>query len=472
MGKLSSSFMKAGMLYTACQFLTKGFSFFITPFISRIMSVSDYGIVSNFMVCQAVIMPIVTLYLESAVGKSKYKYYEDNDSFVVSIVLMSGLTTFISFLVCSIGKGYFSTLFGIRRDMVGLLFLYAFMFSVFETIQSQCVLFYKHKKYVIITLAYSLANLLLSLLFVICFTDKAMGRVLGMTLTMTVISVVLVAGMMVKGVRPRWECVRFALPISVPEIFSALAYTLLGSSDRTMITNLRGEEETALYSMAYTVGTVAMMFRMGLNEAKGPWLMDRLNKEAYGEIKEPAKRSFFYYSAMVVLLMLVAPELLYVMGGERYMDAVRVIPPVIISMALMFAYTFYQSVAYYYQKNIHTSIATIISACVNIGLNYLLIPRFGYMAAAYTTLVGYALLMFLNYLIVKYAARHAFVYDNWYFVKAILTLAIIQYGLYLIYDFCIIRYIITAIYAVIAIRYVWKNGLLDRVVSIERNREK
>ena len=49
--------------------------------------------------------------------------------------------------------------------------------------------------------------------------------------------------------------------------------------------------------------------------------------------------------------------------------------------------------------------ATLFTGGINIGLNYWLIPIYGYVAAAYTTLVSWFLLFLFHFLNVKYILK-------------------------------------------------------------------
>jgi O-antigen/teichoic acid export membrane protein len=53
------------------------------------------------------------------------------------------------------------------------------------------------------------------------------------------------------------------------------------------------------------------------------------------------------------------------------------------------------------RKTWFASVATLITAGVNIALNWLLIPRLGYLAAGWTTLVSYMLLFGLHIGVVR-----------------------------------------------------------------------
>lgn len=60
-------------------------------------------------------------------------------------------------------------------------------------------------------------------------------------------------------------------------------------------------------------------------------------------------------------------------------------------MYYSFLYTLPSSIEYYYKKTVLIAIGTLGAAAVNIALNAYFIPRFGYIAAAYTTVVCYLL---------------------------------------------------------------------------------
>jgi O-antigen/teichoic acid export membrane protein len=66
---------------------------------------------------------------------------------------------------------------------------------------------------------------------------------------------------------------------------------------------------------------------------------------------------------------------------------------------------FYGNYSFYRKKTGLISIATLSAGGINIGLNYWLIPIFGYIAAAYTTLVSYFLLFLFHFLTVKYVLK-------------------------------------------------------------------
>ena len=110
------------------------------------------------------------------------------------------------------------------------------------------------------------------------------------------------------------------------------------------------------------------------------------------------------------MLIMIAPEILYILGGEEYMQAVYVIPPVMIGYIAQMLYTLYVNIEYYNRKQKQIMAGTLIAAAINIILNLIFIPIFGYIAAAYTTLVGYIVLLFVHYAFVRHMKLES-IYD-------------------------------------------------------------
>ena len=95
--------------------------------------------------------------------------------------------------------------------------------------------------------------------------------------------------------------------------------------------------------------------------------------------------------------MLLGPEVVLFFGGEKYYQSIEIMPAIILGCFMMGAYTLYVNVEFYEKKTIIISIMTIISAIFNFTTNYIFIPKYGYIAAAYTTLASYFLLFVLHY---------------------------------------------------------------------------
>ena len=99
--------------------------------------------------------------------------------------------------------------------------------------------------------------------------------------------------------------------------------------------------------------------------------------------------------------MLFAPELIFIMAPKEYYEAIWIIPPVATSILFVFIYQIFGNIEFFYKEKKYMTFASIFSALINVLLNYLLIPKFGYIVAGYTTLISYMFFGYMHYFFAK-----------------------------------------------------------------------
>lgn len=112
-----------------------------------------------------------------------------------------------------------------------------------------------------------------------------------------------------------------------------------------------------------------------------------------------------------IAVMLVSPELVKLLGPEDYWDSIYCVPPLIAGGYFAFLYTLPASIEYFYEKTSFIMIGTMSAAAINIVLNYFFILKYGYIAAAYTTLATYFLYFLFHYFLSRKIAGR-FIYSN------------------------------------------------------------
>lgn len=110
--------------------------------------------------------------------------------------------------------------------------------------------------------------------------------------------------------------------------------------------------------------------------------------------------TFFVALCVFVGLYLCAPLYIYIIGGSEYQAAL--IPLQILSVAaaitIMSGYYASSLLAYHQEKSIVW--ISIVAFCVNIGANVILIPRYSYLAASWTTVLTQCIVL-IGYLFVS-----------------------------------------------------------------------
>ncbi len=452
-----TGFAKAAVYYLICQLLVRGMSFLTTPIFSRLMTKSEYGQVSNFLAWEGLLFPILTLDLRITINKSKYDHSEDNDSYLSSIVTASLLTTAIAWIIIEIFHDFFAKMLNMDIIHIRILLLYIFFYVSFDYQQLQLNIYRKYRTYVVYSLLISFFSLLLSVLLVYTLSDKYTGRVLGIVLPVIMLGFYILIQVYKRSHIIRVSYMLNGIKMSVPLILSTMSATILSSSDRIVITKYLGESQTAMYSIAYTVSSLSAIVWNAFNHALAPWMYDNLNHRKYEEIRSMTNKIVDGYSLVVGGLIVFAPSILWILGSEKYSGSIIAMPPVVLAMVCQFFYVFYFYIEYSKGETTIISVGTLIAAIVNIVLNIIYVPKYGYVAASYTTLIGYTVMLAYHYFIVRVRLKAAFIFDNKHFVLMGVALILLQIIAYHAYSNASLQLVLGVLYVMFAIGYLVKN---------------
>ena len=237
--------------------------------------------------------------------------------------------------------------------------------------------------------------------------EKYMGRVYG-EFIITMIFAVYFLYRITRIAEFKWKSglLKEALVYSLPLIPHTLSNHVLSQFDRVIINQLKGASEAGLYSFAYKVGSIMYIFITGITKAWGPVFFEKMREKDYRGINSVlAKYSTLLYF-LAIGLILFAKELVIIMSDKGYHTALSMVPIIVMGYVFYYLYTAFGQYSIYLGKTGFYAFNTVIAGIVNVVLNYMLIPRFGYMAAAVTTLISYMLLSLLHYLTIKFLLKY------------------------------------------------------------------
>lgn len=460
--------VKSGIWYTLSNFMVKGIIFITTPIFTRILTKREFGIYNNYASWLAIITIIVTLNLESTLISAKFDFKKQFDKYILSILSLSALSTIIWCVVINVFYVQFTKLFGLERKYMNIMLVYLFFLPAVNIFQAREQYNFRYKKTVVISMLLSISTTILSIVLVITMENKVYGRILGSVIPTVIIGLIIYL-FFIKREKINIHYWKYALPICIPYIPHLLSMTLLNSTDRVMIDKICGSEATAIYSLAYLCGSIVTLFLTSLNSAYAPWLGEKLEDNDYKSITQFSKMYVVCFFVLGIGIMLISPEILYVLGGSQYMDAKYVLAPVSMGCVCQFLYTLYVNIEQFKKKTFGMAIASMIAAVVNMGLNYWLIPQYGYLAAAYTTLVGYIILLFIHMFLV-WKMGMGQIYNNKF------NLLIVAIGVFstvlitLLYKFPVLRYMSILLYSIFLLTIlVYNRGLILKFIRERKN---
>lgn len=454
--------VKAGIGYTLGNILVKGISFLSIPLFARLLSVSDYGIINAFTAYASILFVIVGLALHSSLRNAYLDFNDDIESYCSSLTILP-IACFCFFLVISVlwGDSLADALSLEHGYLVCLLAAESFCMALNTYYNSVLALNYQYKEYLILSLMYAVSGIAISVFFIVtAFTqERYLGRIWGMLIS-GIIASAFILFRLYRREKPRinvsyWK---YGLKISLPIIPHGLSQILLSQFDRLMIKSINGNSEAGLYSFAYTLGSIYQVIANSIDTAWNQWFFEQMSKKGYAKIKKTAN----YYTGLLtvgaIILGLVSPELIRIMGGSKYNDSKYVTLPIVLSMYYAAMYALPASVEYFYKKTKLIAVGTMVAAGLNIILNGIFIPLYGYIAAAYTTLFCY-FIYFIMHMILAYRVHGEMIYDARRMICNVAAATVAILGIQLLIDLFYIRAImvIALFFFTIIEYYNWKN---------------
>lgn len=448
--------LKSGIWYTLSSFLVKAIGFLTTPFFTRLLTKEEFGLFSNYTSWLSIFGIFITLNLESTLISARYDYEKEFDKYILSMLALSSMSVCVWAVVLNIFSNTTFKFTGVSQYYINIMLVYLLFQPAVNLFQARERFLFKYKKSVLASVIISVGTALLSVLLVFFMNNKLEGRVYGYVIPTIILGIVFYIYFVRKGFKIDIKYWKYAIPICFPYIPHLLSGILLNNMDRVMINKWCGSEATAMYSLAYSCGAIVTLLVNAINSAYAPWLGEKLSENKYKEIRYVSKIYIFCFCLFAIGIMLISPEILYVLGGKGYEESKYVITPVAMGCVCQFLYTMFGNVEQFKKKTVGMAGATVTAALINFILNSLFIPQYGYLAAAYTTLIGYLTLLAIHMFIV-WKLGYSQVYDYPYVVSMVLSGVVLSSIITISFNYLVIRMVMIFVYITVVTFLVFKN---------------
>lgn len=440
-----SSYKKAGSFYFIGNIFNKGISFLTVPIFTRILTTADYGIVTTYNSWIGILSMIVGFALHMSVRMAAVDYKDDYDDFMSSIILFVTLTSFG--MTTLVAGGIKLLNIDTNIILVIMCMLQAYATATIEDYSSYLMMKYQYKARTALMILPNFISVILSVYMIkyVLESDLYMGRIISTALVTFLFGLLILFLALKKGkLGINKSYIKYALAISAPLILHGIALNILSQSDRIMITYLADAAQTGIYSLIYNFSMIATVITTTLEGIWVPWFINKLKENSRDEINVIAKDYINLMTYAMVALILVAPEVVKVLANESYWEGISIIPPVVLANYVIFAYSLYVNIEHYYKKTPYITINTFIAAISNIVMNFIFIPKYGYVAAAYTTLASYLISFVLHS---QYARKlEPNLYPLGQFSKSIIHLLTVTIIFYIFKNQFFIRWFLMVVY--------------------------
>lgn len=473
--------IKAALVFLVASVLSRGLTFITVPIFTRLMPVEEVGIVNLFSSWYTILGGVVSLGLTSGGLMFCFRKYENNkDQYLSSILMLTTVSSIVFASAFYVVQKQFGSLINLPKSLIVLMFI-AFVFVPAQDFWiAKCRY---ENKYKLSGLVIILGSIMSSVVAVIAVIKLPTSGVLGYAearlfggYSVTVgIAVLIWIFTFIKGKSfCNVEYWRYSLTLSIPLIGQMLATQVLGFADRIMIDNYCGEAAVGIYSTIYTIGTITAMIWTAVNGTFTPYIYKNIdsNKEA---VKKNSFLLLVMFSLISIIVVLAGPELTRLFGTDEYYEGSYIIPPVAAGVYLIAVCDLYSDLLVYLEKTLFIMYSTVSAAVFNIILNSVFIPKYGYIAAAFTTLFSYVLMAGVLYIFSMKICKNkgirvSDVYSNRKIGLLVIITLSVDVILMVTYTKPIIRCIIALLLVILIIVFAKRFGIKDKIkVLLEKN---
>ena len=463
---------KASIWYTICNFFQKGISFIVVPIYIRLLTTAEYGQWTVFQSWRDILIIFASLNLYAGVyTKTLVDNKDDRDRYTSSMQGLGTLVTLGLLLIYFFTHEWCNRALGLNTPLMLLLFLYFIVYPAFSFWGTRQRVENRYRPMVAVTVVVSILTPVVSLLLLRHTQLRTEALILGYLAVQCGVGLIFYVYHFWKG-----RCFfdagywRYALKFNIPLIPHYLSLIVLGQSDRIMIKYFCGESDAGIYGFAYQIASVMSIFLSAVNGARVPWAYEQLRSGVYSSLRKVSNALCVMMGAITLMAALLSPDIIRIIGTADYALATYVIPVVALGVYFTYCYDMFSTVEFYYGETRYVMAASVAGAVLNLILNAVFIPAFGFIAAAYTTLVSYMAFMVMHYIfmhrVMKKQGIEGEIYDIRFTVLFSCALSALVYVCILTYRNDLIRYLLIA--ALVAGAVVSR----DRIMRLARSFKK
>ena len=217
---------------------------------------------------------------------------------------------------------------------------------------------------------------------------------------------------------------------SWPLLILGVAGILNLHADKIIYTYLvpgqQGIEELGVYGACVKVAAIMAMLMQAFRYAYEPFVFGNSKEKDSKELYAKAMKYFIVIALIAFLVVVFYMDIMRYIISPSYWDGLAVVP---IVMAAEIFMGIYFNLSFWYKLNDETywgAIFSFIGCAILFAVNFIFVPRYGYMACAWASFAGYFAAMLLSYIVGQ--KRNAIGYDMKSIIKYIVLFATV-YGI-------------------------------------------
>jgi O-antigen/teichoic acid export membrane protein len=408
MGKLQT-IAKDTAIYGLSSIIGRFLNYLLVPLYTAQLSVASggYGVITNMYAYVALILVILTFGMETTYFRFTNKTHTDSQVvYSTTLISVGAVSALFAALVIIFIKPISSMMgYGDHPEWVWVMAMTvaidAFLCIPFAHLRQQK----KAIKFASLKLLNIVVSILLNLIYFAWMDGKDVSYAFYINLVCTAM---LAICLFTEYTGFRWKMdtklLRTMLSYSWPILILGVAGILNQTADKMLFPYIyEGDdmlEQLGIYGACSKIAMIMAMITQAFRFAYEPIVFSGVKEKGQHEMYEQAMKYFIIFTLLAFLLVVGYIDILkYIVRNSDYWVGLKVVPIVMaaeIMMGIYFNLSFWYKII---DKTIWGAWFSGIGCVVLLAVNFIFVPKYGYMACAWGGFAGYGVAMIASYIV-------------------------------------------------------------------------
>jgi O-antigen/teichoic acid export membrane protein len=388
-------------VYAVTYLVQRGAAFLLMPLYTLYLDPSAYGVLAIVTAINGLLAILFTLGLTGAVTRFYFEYQDAPERLaefwgtIVTFVLLTSLV--LGGMLLLVGDRVLRPLIGDVPlwPYVALGVLTTFFQPFFTTFLAVLQTRNQAARFSFMSIAHFALTTVLTIALVVLLEWGVTGALVA-TLAATAVFFVVALWLMRAELRftLKLRYLRPALAYGLPQVPHSLAGHTTAIADRLILNSRLGAATTGVYSVGAMIAMVVEVASHSVNRAYVPLAMAALKTRTPADLQHLRSIGSLIVAGFCLLgagVGAFARELVWLLTAPSFAGAELVVPVLAFSGVAYAIYYLFVNVLFFDRSAIRLlPIGTLTAAALNIGLALALVPRFGLIGAAASTLLAHS----------------------------------------------------------------------------------
>ena len=399
---MAKSLSKSVAWYGVGNLFIRSVSFILLPFYSNLISTSEFG---NYALLMSVYAIVSVLYQFGMHG-SLNKFYIEEASEEKKKIIFSTMLNFIiligiifTIILCFFAKEITKLVF-VSSEFSNLMVL-IFVALFIETLCFYILLLLKTKELSKQAVLYSgtgaVLNLIFNVIFVFIYNLSVAGIIFAQLLSGIILFLILINATRYDYLlKIDTSIIKPLLKFAYPVMFAGFLSAAVDVADRFILNHFLGTSEVGIYSLAYRIALVMNVFVISFRTAWNPYSLNLFYSQDYKSTYGSTLTKLVAISCVILLVLSLFSRYLFEINlygfnlfNSMYKPGIIILPLVLTGYIFSGISSFYSVYPNISNKSYHFLFSDLIAFVSNIILNFIFIPKYGIVGAAFATAIGF-----------------------------------------------------------------------------------